>query len=334
MSKEFKLDQSVLQNLMKNIKITPTPKPKPGRPKKNPVKVLPQNFGVVNKPEDPMNIMEMHFLNINEFKRSVIAFLALSTNVMQCKFKKDKVSLLGNDKSDKHKVRILINPGELNMYYCKQPFEFGISYNHLDSVQKIISKNYDKFIWSHEIDAGGNNSDCTVFSLFTNIYSSCNKQVVACAGNYNKISDEDETEIDNAKLNANISFTLDAKFFKKMMSNIKIYNNVLRIYQMGCDCPLVFETSSNNQRIIATETFSDHKSINLESDLSSFEIFEIEMDPEPLCVISNVGSINDCKINFYLKRNLVFIEICLDSSIFIQVLLKVDKIIPQEIAAL
>ena len=291
----------------------------PGRPKKYkeppPIELL----GIQNEPLYKDRNMELIYCNPLTMKK-LFSFFVGQSETVQCKFKKDRIDMLCKDKYNSNIIKITLDGHKMHRYFCDEEFECGLALTYLEPLNKKLGKQYSKFMWFSEEDEKKSKTHIWLKWIYYN--KTWNQNNYSLAGQYYKIDDK---IFDNYNTNDYpISFTLKNKIFKDIIGDAGNHHGLhIYILQEGRDGPLKIEYSPPSLRFGSSNTFENHKEINLVSTLEEDELFSVAINIEFLKPISSI--IPTEKINFRVSKTkpLIMIAYLEDKAITIYILTKI-----------
>ena len=240
---------------------------RPGRPRKNPIKKNKPRNGISNKPSINDNCVELLYDKPIILKKMVQFFKMMAVEKLQIIFDKTKIIIWANDHHIKNRIYITIDGNKLNHYYCKEKIDIGLICKDLEVVLSKIDKTYTSIIIASQ---EGYTQKNLLILLKTEINIDERHQI-ELIGSYPKLTDE--TIFFNKKYD--IKFTLPGKYFKKMITDIKTFTDILSICQHEKEEPLKFEYTTRNKKIKSTNIVNNREIINLVSNLNNDDSFRL-----------------------------------------------------------
>ncbi len=284
-------------------------KKKPGRPRKTPIKGVPERLGILAKPffkQD--NILEMCCYTPVVLKKIFTVLKNMNISDLHIKCIKTGMQFISKDHDSMNEIILDIVGSKLHAYYCEEPFNIYISSDSLKNIFQTIDKSNNQIIFYSE----RNNYDSKLFLVLDE-----NELDSLTTYSINLIKSNSEDIVSGSKLDLDlypIKLKFPSKFFKKKITDISSFTNTLRFEKRGME-PLQIVYSSENKSIRAESIFKDKK-INLQSTVKADDIFTVSIltntiKPFASCVISNY-------IEIYIDRkNKMCFRLNVDEGSFI-----------------
>jgi hypothetical protein len=250
-----------------NIEI---PKKRPvGRPKieKNTKKNNPRNGIVYTGPKTNGHILELIHDDPQDFKRIFNLFKLIGSRDIKMEFKLDSVKIYGTGHLQDNFIDLKINCVNLVRYYCKFNICINIAQENIELISQKIDKSYDSIEFILEEDS---------YKKSINIVLHDENKF---AHEYHILSilpDRSEIDIDNIirSLNYNdypLQFTLDSKYFKKIISNISKCDTDFTIEKRSGTF-LSFPYNGNSTNISVNHEFTKNNQLDLKSTLTDNDL--------------------------------------------------------------
>jgi len=242
-------------------------KKKPGRPKKKVTAAPIEVRGIVDKPENPDDLLEMVYSNPMLFKRLLQLYKAFEVDEIEMLFDKNGVKIVTKDHLGKSTIYTLIEARSMVLYYCAQPIRVCIKRENLDKVLGYLTKNHHKITFVLKQDYRST-IHVIIQDLEYNNFDSYEIDVIA-KNEDNAVVDTDDDS------NYPIRFKMSSKHFKSKISNISKLSSTFTIQKWGTQ-PLQF-TFDKAQKVNWTGVYGDSSKIELTSTLAADEIFNVSV---------------------------------------------------------
>jgi hypothetical protein len=242
-------------------------KKKPGRPRKNPIKEPKPRTGIVTEPKDANNYIEFLYDKPLLFKKIWQYYKLMAVNKIQMIFKKNEIIMLCEDHHKKSKMRIKINVKNVNHYYCADELDIGMLCKNPELIMNTIDKTYTSVLFLSKV----NNIQKDIRIILNNEIEIDESHKLELIGEYDKITNEEVF----TKYDYTIKFELPGKYFKKMISDIKSFSDIITIRQDSNKDPLVFEYMKSDRKIKSYNIVRNNNIIKFESKLLEGETFRI-----------------------------------------------------------
>jgi len=297
----------MLQSAKKTPKTdkTPAQKKKPGRPRKNPIREHGIRHGISASPHDPENQVEFVYDEPTIFKKIWNYTKSMAIESLQIIFRPTEVIIYGEDHSQKSQVRVCLNAKQLNHYYCSESIECGIFNKVVEPIMSAIDETYNKLI----INVETKNARKSFKIILSNDIEIDEERRVELIANYPKIADE-ERFLDG---DYTLKFDLPGKYFKKMLSNVRLFSDQITIRQDSPTDYLMFEYKNTLKRICSKNVVKNNKKIRLQSALSEGETFHLNFKIDYIKPISTALATETIAIWAHETKSLAFI-VALDNG--------------------
>lgn len=242
-------------------------KGKVGRPRKDKSRPIhTQTYGIVDKPQDPGNVLEMVYEEPRLFKRIFAIMKGFGINEISWNFHKDRIEFCSKDFKGKSTLQIEIDAKMLVRYYCEEPISRCIK---RDELEKIFNKTLNNSHNQVEISLGREDSRSTAYITI--------KKANAMDFNYEiGIFQKDEAQNialpDDAKYP--IKFSIPSIDFKNLVDNTSFASDSMIISKNPGECLEIRYESSSSKSLNLTVPLQN---IKLESNLPEDDIFSVSV---------------------------------------------------------
>lgn len=275
-------------------------KKKPGRPKKKITTVPIEVHGIVEKPVNEEDVVELVYCNPTMFKKLLQLYKQFEVSEVEMNFDKVGLKIVTKDHLGKSTIYTTIDGRCMNLYYCKLPIRICVRRDNLERVLGTLGKNNYKI----------------TFILKDNYRS--NMYMIIKDLEYNR---EDSYEIDvgfkpedNARdlagdddTNYPIKFKLSSKHFKTLINNVKKLSPVITLQKVG-DEPVQF-TFAKVQKINWIGVYSDPEKISLKSSITGDDIFSVSIIIDHIKPFSNSNIGDDVYIAAHQTEKMSFMTL-------------------------
>lgn len=238
---------------------------KPGRPRKNLVKLPKPRNGIVLSPSDAKHYIEFLYDKPLIFKKLWQFFKLLACDKLHLSFLKDSIIIYCSDHHKKSHIRVKINCNEVNHYYCEKELDIGLLCKNPELIMGTIDKSYNSILFLSTQD----NIQKNIEIILKNDIDIEENHKIELIGEYDK-SNNDAKFIDEEY---KIKFKLSGKYFKKMISDVKTFSDILNIRQDDREDNLMFEYIKHDKKIKSLHIMKNSDAINLRSTLEEDETF-------------------------------------------------------------
>lgn len=268
----------------------------PGRPRKKPLKEPMKREGVKTAPLNVENCMEMIYDAPSVFKR-IFAFLkSMAVKKMQMVFDKTTIDIISADHMGKSSIKISIDCTKINHYYCAEKMCVNVHPTSMEKIIKILDKNYTSVAFISKTLTKRSN----LIIIFKNDSVKIDEYREI---NLVKVSDIQEASFETTGYP--IRFTLPARYFKKVISDIDSFSTTLTICKAGKD-NLLFKHTSTDKNVSAKYVVQDAKSIELVSTISNDDIFSSSVEIDYVKPLSSNLLADFVQVFAHSHKNMIF----------------------------
>jgi hypothetical protein len=243
-------------------------KKKPGRPKKKIVTMPVEVHGIVDKPVNEEDLLELVYCNPTLFKKLMQLYKAFEVSEVEMNFEPKGVKIVTKDHLGKSTIYTTIDGRCMNLYYCKSPIRICVKRENLDRVLGTLGKNHYKITFILK-----ENYRSTMYLIIKDIeYNNDDSYEIDVVF---KPEDAVQNEIKNDDTNYPIKFKISSKHFKTKIGNIRKLSPTFTIQKCGSES-LQF-TFDKAQKVNWTGVYNDSDKIDLKSTLAEDEIFNVSV---------------------------------------------------------
>lgn len=247
-----------------------TTKKRPGRPRKTPAKERSPRQGIMPKPVDPENHVELLCDKTAAFKKMWGFYKLMAIDKNNIIFRKDDILILNRDHHGKNRIWTRIDAAMMNYYYCKNELNIVVTCKNFETVMFTIDKTYNMIFLHSRLDS--TQTDIRAVLRNDMEIDEIHKIELICDQGTPREKIDDFSVSDYT-----ISFKLPCKYFKKMIADIKASSNQLTIRQDGKDENLVFEYIGKSKKVKSEYIVTNNKNIDFKSNLKKDETFQISV---------------------------------------------------------
>lgn len=259
-----------MEELIKNSNetINKIEKKRPGRPRKNPVRVPKPIRGVINEPTDPSHCIEFLYNQPLVFKKIFKFLNTMPIEKIHIVFKKTEIIFYGEEHNKKTKIRVSIDCNKVTQYYCAQELDIGILCKNMELISNIADKTYNNIIFlsTHR------DSQKYLQIVLKNDIGSEESFKVDLIGEYDRLDHETAFLSDDYML----KFNLPGRYFKKMISDILSFeSNQATLKKDSFDDPLLLEFIKFDKKVNSIYNLNEISKLNLHSRMDEDESFRV-----------------------------------------------------------
>ncbi|QYB17701.1 hypothetical protein PV-S19_0337 [Pacmanvirus S19] len=253
-------------------------KKKPGRPKKKVANVPVEVHGIVDKPVNDDDLLEMVYCNPTMFKKLLQLYKSFEVSEVEMYFDPNGAKIITKDHLKKSTIYTTIDGRCMNLYYCKEPVRVCVKRDNLEKILGTLGKNHYKITFILKEDHRSN-MYLVVKDIEYNNDDSYEIDVV--------FKPEDPAQRENRDDDSNypIKFKISSKHFKTKLNNIRKISPTFTIQKCG-DEPLQF-TFDKAQMVNWVGVYNDPEKIELKSTITDDEIFNVSVPIDWIKPFSN-----------------------------------------------
>ena len=263
----------------------------PGRPPRVVLPTAPVH-GIVNKPFDGENIIELSYFDPIVFKYLFILLKNLKVRDIYFKFLKESVQIYTKDNIN-NRIFITIDGNKMLNYYCKYEKCICINRDNIQPVFIYLNRTIDKIKISLE-----EGNDMINIELYDNTLHKIKKRgIITSESLPEELLQNVERELRESS--CPISFSLTTRDFKDTVADAGNYGDKITIEKHGLG-PLLLKFIKAHTNICSEEYTSSSK-IDLISDLDETESYRCTLHTHLLKELS-VSIVNN-KVNIKCLKN-------------------------------
>lgn len=252
----------------------------PGRPPIDNKGIREDRLGLCPEPKNPNSSMELYYASPEIFKKLFTLYKSTNVHNIFITFDIEQVIFVATNFTKKCTIKTTLNCHRAHRYFNKQPITIRIGRKHAESVINCIDPKYYSAI-QFRIDNYHTETDHIVIELFNTRLNSCSINSI----NVQTITENEIVELWDTSL-YRLSFTLDKRDFKKIISDIENITPKFSIEKVEGASPL--RLRYNKDVIITTDKlFHDPKKIAMQSTMYPNEIIAATIAIDNIKPISN-----------------------------------------------
>lgn len=290
-----------------------TSKRGPGRPKKTPKRAALPKTGISNAPlYINNNVLEFTYDKPIVFKKLWTYFKAMAIEKILTIFRPNEVIFYGEDHYKKSQMRVHINVHKINHYYLKDEFNINLVNKKLELIMSTIDKTYNSVIFMSKSTSVGQN----IKIVLNNDVDIAEEYHTIELTNNNLVMKDESLFLDE---DYPIKFELPARYFKKMISDVRSFSDELSIKQEGQSQPLVFEYVTADKKIRSENIVKNNKNIKFTSKIAKNNIFKTTFKVDYVKPVSSALLADSITIYASEEKQLMF-KIDIDDAIDLRIL--------------
>lgn len=279
---------AVLSDMQCNENLT-TPKPvaepplgkkKPGRPKKKIAEIPVEVHGIVEKPVNDDDVLELVYCNPTLFKKILQLFKAFEVSEAEMNFDAAGLKIIAKDHLGKSTIYTTIDGRCMNLYYCKTPLRICVKNDNLEKILGTLGRNHYKITFVLK-----ENYRSTMYLIIKDIeYNNDDLYEIDVVF---KPEEQSRVVIRDDDTNYPIKFKISSKHFKTKIGNIRKLSPTFTIQKCGNEA-LQF-TFDKAQKVNFTGVYNDSEKISLLSTIAPDDIFSVSVYIDYIKPFSNAN---------------------------------------------
>ena len=242
-------------------------KKKPGRPKKKVVSIPVEVCGIVDKPVNHDDVLEMVYCNPILFKKIFALQKAFDVSEIELNFDPTGLRIVTKDHLKKSTIYTTIDGRCMNLYYCKDRIRICVKRDSLERVLGTLGKNHYKITFLLK-----ENYRSTLYLIVKDSeYNNDDSYEIDVV----HTPQENPAEVHDDDTNYPIKFKISSKHFKMRIGNIRKLSPTFTIQKTGTD-PLQL-TYDKAQKVNWSGVYPDSDKISLISTLPIDDVFSVSM---------------------------------------------------------
>lgn len=242
-------------------------KKRPGRPRKYTTIPI-EACGIVDKPINDDDVVEMMYDNPLMFKKMFSLFSAYGCIEIVISFERDRIVFAANDHHGRAYIRQTISSARLNYYYCPNPIKIAVKKEQISKIMNTLDKSHHKITFVLK-----ENYRSTMYIVVRD-FSYENDDLYEV-----ELIDANALNIDVAReydvSEYPIKFTLESAHFKKKIVDISKISSRFSFIKNGLE-PLGIAYDGAD-RIICSVIYPHAQKIQLESTVEADDTFSASL---------------------------------------------------------
>lgn len=240
-------------------------KKKPGRPKKKVSAAVDKCLGVVDKPTNERNLVELMYRDSTLFKKIISLLHSYNVSIVEITFDTNFVSFEGSVPS---KLRIIatINASEMTQYYCKTPTQVCIKCDALDLILGTAAK-----LSTIQFSLQDDTRRSTLYCCLSDVEYKCDDlfdiEIIMRA-------DKDEVRRTFDDTNYPVKLQLGSKHFKALCNNMSKFADKFCIQHVGGGR---LQLKFGQPRKGGIKIYNNNEKIGLNSAIDQEDILSVTM---------------------------------------------------------
>lgn len=270
-------------------------KNKPGRPKKKVVSVPVEVHGIVEKPANPEDVLELVYCNPLMFKKIFALQKAFEVSEVEMNFDPTGLRIVTRDHLKMSTIYTIIDGRCMNLYYCKEPIRICVKRDSMEKVLGSLEKNHYKISFLLK-----ENYRSTMYIIVKDMeYNSDDSFEIDVV-----YKPEDAVEQTYDDTNYPIKFKISSKHFKMRINNIRKLSPTFTIQKSGND-PLQL-TFDKAQKVNWTKVYNDSEKIALASTIAPDDLFSVSVVIDYIKPFSNSNIGEEVQISADKRERMSF----------------------------
>lgn len=246
-------------------------KRKPGRPRKNPLKEPPKRSGILTEPTNKDNMIELMYDKPQNFKKLSQFWKSITADKIVLSFRPDRVMMFAKSYKEKNVVRTRILGSKVSSYYCPTVMHVVVLFANLDIILQKLDKAYETIAFVITTKHRDKMMHCILQNEFDipEYYDIDILQDIPFVNQFENVFDE--------SIPYPLQFKLPGKYFKRTISDVKLFDEQWTITMMGNLGNLMFTFRSVNGQVRARNVPKDVKKVIEVNELKADELFNVSV---------------------------------------------------------
>ncbi len=239
------------------------PKKRPGRPKKPVVENTIEILGVVTKPMDADDVIELVYCKPILFTKLLKLCKQIAASEIEMLFTESGLHMLASDHVGKSDLSVFVDGNCLNSYYCKTPMRACVTRDSFARALSGLGNTHDRMTIVFK------ESDCK-----STMYLIIHDREYLCDETYKldvTYKKEEPSASENDDTDYPIKFNVTSKYFKNRINHIKNLSKTVVFQKIGDHFMFTFD---GDHKIDGSNHYSNEK-ICLTSSLAANELFRV-----------------------------------------------------------
>ncbi len=282
---------------------TSAEKKRPGRPRKKAVTAPIEVHGVVERPVNDDDVMEMVYCNPSLFKKLLQLYKQFDVGELEMNFDKTCLKIYCKDHLKKSNIYTEIDGRCMNLYYCKMPIRIYVTRDSLERILGMMGKNHYKITFLLK-----ENYKSMMYIVIKDIEVDSDDAYDVDVISRPDTAAWDARDDDSAYP---IKFKLPSKHLKARINNIRKISPVIIVQKVGNGpIQLTFDKARN---VNFTGVYKDSDKIDLKSTIADDDIFSVSVEIDYVKPFSNSNIGDDVLIAADKTERISFMT-CLDKK--------------------
>ena len=245
-------------------------KKKPGRPRKETIQVPIAVHGIIDKPANEADLIELIYCDPLVFKRLITLLKGYQVSEVELNFDKNGMRIETKNRLGTVDILTTISGACMNLYYCKEPIKVWVKREELENTFGSLTKNHHKITW-----------------LLRENY----RQLLYIIAKSAEIGSEQIFEVDvfykkdfvqppriDDDSGYPIRFRIGVKYFRKAMTGVSHTANKLIIQKTGHQPLQLTVNRTQGSGVGWSEVYQESDKIGLQSAIEQNDIFNVSVE--------------------------------------------------------
>jgi hypothetical protein len=238
----------------------------PGRPRKHHIDIKPPTiYGIVDRPANPDDIVEMTYHNPSIFKKILALFRSYNVIQIELQFTPSGLKIRARDHLQKSNIYINVAGANMILYYCPTPITICVHRESLAHVINSVGKTHSNIAFILQKDY----RSILYCAMKNSAYNSTDTYRIEI------INHTDDLVLNDDDSGYPIRFTYGATAFKSMIANAKKISDIFTVQKKGND-PLQLRIDGH-EKVNYMGVYPDASSIQLYSAIPPEMIFSVSI---------------------------------------------------------
>lgn len=252
------------------VKGAPKAKKKPGRPRKENINIPIAVHGIVEKPVNDVDLIELIYSDPMLFKKYIALLKGYQVGEIELNFDKNGLRIDTKNRVGTVDIATTISGACMNLYYCKEPIRIWVKRTALEMVVNSLSKNHCRITWVLR----ENYREMLYIIVKNSVYGSdqiFEVEVFSKEAAIPPVVPDDDSAYP-------IRFKISTKYFKKVMTTVSKDSKRFTIQKNGVQPLQLTIGRSQDTNVGWTEVYGEGDKISLQSRIAQDDIFNVSVE--------------------------------------------------------
>jgi hypothetical protein len=274
-------------------------KKKPGRPRKENIHIPIAVHGIVEKPVNDVDVVELIYSDPMLFKKWIALLKGYKVGEIELNFDKNGLRIDTKNRLGTVDIATVISGACMNLYYCKEPIRIWVKRTALEIMVNSLSKNHCRITWVlREKDY----REMLYIIVKNSVYGSdqiFEVEVFSKAAAIPAAVTDDDSGYP-------VRFKISTKCFKKITTTVSKDSKRFTIQKNGAQPLQLTIGRSQDSNVGWTEVYGESDKIGLHSTIAEDDIFNVSVEFDNILPFCKYALGEDMYIAADKERRIMF----------------------------